>query len=77
MFQYLIKYIRRGIRGVLYWLHIKTNNNKINKIYLDRELIVEEIINYNKNHNKKYVILIFTIIKSIINSKKMKLKIKY
>ena len=62
-FYYLIKYIERGMKESLKILHIKNPNNKIIKIYNNREDTENELIEYNKIHFRRHVILIFTEIK--------------
>ena len=51
-FQYITKFLGKGIRGSLCKVHIVNETNKIIKTLTSRNKIEDEITNYNQNHLK-------------------------
>ena len=52
-FQYMTKFLSKGIRGSLRKVHIINETNEIIKTLISRKEIEDEIINYNRNHLKQ------------------------
>ena len=52
-FQFLTKYIGRGVNGLLKWVHSMNNKGRIVKTHTKREEIEEQLINHNRQHYTK------------------------
>ena len=52
-FQYMTKYLGKGVKGAFRKLHIRNENKQIIKILNERQEIESAIIQYNRNHLKQ------------------------